>query len=46
MTTHASGPVFSVVIPLYNKGAYIARTLEGVLAQTFADLEVVVVDDG
>lgn len=39
-------PFFSVVIPLYNKGRHIGRTLKSVLSQTFSDLEVVVVDDG
>ena len=37
---------FSVVIPLYNKGREIARTLGGVAAQTYTPLEVIVVDDG
>jgi hypothetical protein len=39
-------PAVSVVIPLYNKRATVARTLESVFAQTFSDFEVVVVDDG
>lgn len=39
-------PFISVVIPLYNKGPYIARALDSVLAQTFDDYEVIVVDDG
>ena len=39
-------PRISVVIPLYNKGAYIAATLQSVLHQTFPDFEVLVVDDG
>lgn len=36
----------SIIIPLYNKEAYIAATLESALRQTYGALEVVVVDDG
>jgi len=36
----------SVIIPLYNKGKYIARALDSVLTQTFEDFEVIVVNDG
>jgi glycosyltransferase involved in cell wall biosynthesis len=38
--------LFSVLIPLYNKGHTIVDTLQSVLAQTFEDFEVVIVDDG
>ena len=41
-----STPFFSVVIPLYNKSKYIARTIKSVLNQTFGNFEVIVVDDG
>lgn len=36
----------SVIVPLYNKAAFVRRTLDSILAQTMPDLEVVVVDDG
>lgn len=37
---------FSVVIPLYNKEATVARAIKSVLNQTVQDFEVVVVNDG
>ncbi|MBT9317206.1 glycosyltransferase family 2 protein [Leptothoe spongobia] len=39
-------PRVSVVIPAYNAMAYLPEAIESVLAQTFADYDVVIVDDG
>ena len=42
MTT---APAISVIIPLYNAEKFIGECLESLLAQTFQDFEVIVVDD-
>jgi glycosyltransferase involved in cell wall biosynthesis len=39
-------PRISVIIPAYNAGGFLPETLDSVLAQTFTDTEIVVVDDG
>ncbi|RLC31233.1 MAG: glycosyltransferase family 2 protein [Deltaproteobacteria bacterium] len=36
----------SVIIPTYNRAARVVRAISSVLAQTFTDFEVIVVDDG
>lgn len=36
----------SVIVPLYNKGQTIQRSLESITAQTFPDFEGIIVDDG
>ena len=39
-------PKVSVVIPSYNAMAYLPKTLESLLGQTFTDFEVLIINDG
>ncbi|MDO4725890.1 MAG: glycosyltransferase family 2 protein [Porphyromonadaceae bacterium] len=38
--------MFSIIIPLYNKASYIKKAINSVLAQTFNEFEVIVINDG
>ncbi len=39
-------PRFSILIPTYNRAAFLPETLASVFAQTFSDYEIIVIDDG
>jgi glycosyltransferase involved in cell wall biosynthesis len=39
-------PLVSVIIPTYNRAAFLAEAVDTVLAQTFTDYELLIVDDG
>lgn len=39
-------PLVSVIIPTYNRGGLICQTIENVFQQTYANIELIVVDDG
>jgi glycosyltransferase involved in cell wall biosynthesis len=39
-------PIVSVVLPLYNCPAYIGRSVQSILDQTFEDFELIIIDDG
>lgn len=39
-------PNISVIVPVYKVEAYLARCVESILAQTYRDFELILVDDG
>ena len=46
MKAQQDGELVSVIVPAYNAAATIGETLRSALAQTYPQLEVLVVDDG
>ncbi len=41
-----SSPLVSVVIPCYNHQYYVEKSLKSVIAQTYKNIEIIVIDDG
>jgi len=41
-----SYPLVSVIIPAYNAEQFIAETLDHIIAQTYENIEIIVVNDG
>lgn len=41
-----SSPVFSVIVPVFDAESTIVGTLNSVIKQSFADFEVIIIDDG
>jgi glycosyltransferase involved in cell wall biosynthesis len=42
----AANPAITVLMPTYNAGNYIREAIESVLAQTFTDFELLIINDG
>ena len=40
------GELISVIIPIYNVEAYLDECIASVIAQTYSNLEIILVDDG
>lgn len=41
-----SGPLFSIIVPVFNIGKYLQDCVGSILAQDFEDYEILLVDDG
>ena len=41
-----NGPLFSIIMPSYNRAHLIPRAIQSILNQSFRDFELVIVDDG
>ena len=39
-------PIISIIVPVYNTEQYLAKCLDSIVAQTFTDFEVLMIDDG
>ncbi len=44
--TGETHPLISVIVPVYNVAPYLRRCIDSLLAQTFRDFEIILVDDG
>lgn len=46
MNTKANNPQVTVLVPVYNAGAYLQESVESILRQTYKNFELLILDDG
>ena len=45
-TSRLTKPFFSIIVPVFNKAAYLKRCIDSVIHQSFTDWELLLLDDG
>lgn len=45
MNTEEKNPMISIIVPVYNVEPYLEKCLASIAAQTYLNLEVIIVDD-
>ena len=46
MTEQKKSPEISIIVPVYQVEKYLNECIDSILAQTFTDFELILVDDG
>ena len=46
MTKQKKSPEISIIVPVYKVEKYLNECIDSILAQTFTDFELILVDDG
>ena len=41
-----SSPLISIIVPVYNVEKYLSECINSILAQTYRDFELLLIDDG
>ena len=44
--TMPSQPLISIIVPVYNVERYLDQCMQSLVCQTYANLEIIMVDDG
>ena len=46
MMDKSSTPLISIIVPVYNVEKYLQRCIDSILAQSFKDFELILINDG
>ena len=46
LTTHEQIPLVSIIVPIYNVASYLKECLQSIVAQSYENLDIILIDDG